>query len=509
MILAVLLATCSSWALFVGGHQFLKHQLCKGVHHEIDPLVSTLFAGTFALSAGLLLLVAYEILGLVDEDFLRAHWRFNLCCVVALLLGVLPFVHLHRLFTGSFGARPARAAAAAAAVHLLLLWAFCRFGDKALEGGDAPPTPARLFRVITVSEAVTRVGVIGVSMLAVLSGFGAVHFPYSSLSLFARHVGDAETVALERRLVQATETAVGRRKKQALLRRELGENADGGAGSGTSSSFSVFAALRRPFGAATRSAQASGLRLRLQAVGAEVEAMDHVVRSLHAELHEVRRARDRAAESRTTWGKMKNAAGIVMSLTCAWRVVTGVWHLVFRRELRVDPITQMLSVLIVAKSRVEYVDPKVLSQCLSLVFIAFIVGASLRNFFNAVFRLFSAAGGGGGSASVMLVLFTAEVQALYFLSSVLLIRNTLPDRYRGFITEAMGGDDAGNFTFFQNHFDLIFLASTLLSVVLLWAHHSTTTGGWTEGVGETVGAGGDAEGQAEQLLLRTGKVARD
>ena len=40
-------ATCSSWALFVGGHQFLKHQLCKGVHHEIDPLVSTLFAGIF------------------------------------------------------------------------------------------------------------------------------------------------------------------------------------------------------------------------------------------------------------------------------------------------------------------------------------------------------------------------------------------------------------------------------------------------------------------------------
>ena len=109
----------------------------------------------------------------------------------------------------------------------------------------------------------------------------------------------------------------------------------------------------------------------------------------------------------------------------------------------------------------------------------------------------------------MLVLFTAEVQALYFLSSVLLIRNTLPDRYRGFITEAMGGDDSGNFTFFQNHFDLIFLASTLLSVVLLWAHHSTTTSGWTGGMGETFETGGDAEGQAEQLLLRRGKVARD
>ena len=202
-----------------------------------------------------------------------------------------------------------------------------------------------------------------------------------------------------------------------------------------------------------------------------------------------------------------------MSLACAWRVVTGVWHLVFRRELRVDPITQMLSVLIVAKSRVEYVDPKVLSQCLSLLFIAFIVGASLRNFLHAVFRLFSAAGGGGGSASVMLVLFTAEVQALYFLSSVLLIRNTLPDRYRGFITEAMGGDDAGNFTFFQNHFDLIFLASTLLSVVLLWAHHSTdqrVDGGDGRDLrdeGRRGGAGGTAPA-AEEGGARLGRRAR-
>ena len=336
-----------------------------------------------------------------------------------------------------------------------------------------------------------------------------MHFPYSSISLFARHVGDAETVALERRLVQATETVVGRRKKQALLRREFGENPDGGAGSRASSSFSVLASLRRHLaGAAARSAQASGLRLRLQAVGAEVEAMDHVVRSLHAELHEVRRARI-APRVANDVGEDEKRGGDRHVADVRVEVVTGVWHLVFRRELRVDPITQMLSVLIVAKSRVEYVDPKVLSQCLSLLFIAFIVGASLRNFLHAVFRLFSAAGGGGGSASVMLVLFTAEVQALYFLSSVLLIRNTLPDRYRGFITEAMGGDDSGNFTFFQNHFDLIFLASTLLSVVLLWAHHSTTTSGWTGGMGETFEMGGDAEGQAEQLLLRRGKVARD
>ena len=77
--------------------------------------------------------------------------------------------------------------------------------------------------MLTAEQAVKRVGTIGVVLLAVLSGFGAVNFPYTTLSLFARHVGDAETAALERRLVQATETVVQRKKKEVLLRIELRE----------------------------------------------------------------------------------------------------------------------------------------------------------------------------------------------------------------------------------------------------------------------------------------------
>ena len=41
MLLSAALALASSWGLFVGGCKFLKHQLCKGTFHEIDPVVST------------------------------------------------------------------------------------------------------------------------------------------------------------------------------------------------------------------------------------------------------------------------------------------------------------------------------------------------------------------------------------------------------------------------------------------------------------------------------------
>ena len=204
--------------------------------------------------------------------------------------------------------------------------------------------------------------------------------------------------------------------------------------------------------------------------------MEQVCRSLFSELHEVKTARGRAVESRTAWGKVKNAAGIAMAAVCAWRVVTGLYHLVFKRQLRTDPITAALSVLITTKTKVDYVDPKVLSQYLSLLFIGFLVANSMRNFVYALNRLFFAVGGGGGGTSTFLVLFVAEMQGLYFLSSVLLIRNSLPDRYRGFIDEAMGADNL-EFSFYQNFYDLIFLTSSLLTCMLLWASRSVASGG--------------------------------
>ena len=481
-MLGQIFAVISACGLFVGGHQFLKHYLCKGTHHEIDGLVTTLFSASFSLSSGLLLLVLYEILGIVDENFLRAHWRFNLWCVVALLVLVLPFLHIHKFARATVGMTRVTSFLASVVLHAVALYAFYRLGDGA---------SSTFSDMLTAEQAVKRVGTIGVVLLAVLSGFGAVNFPYTTLSLFARHVGDAETAALERRLVQATETVVQRKKKEVLLRIELkeamGTHVDGastagvdGANKGKTWGKYLGTIWRR------RPGRTSGLVSRLALLESEIQAMEQVCRSLFSELHEVRTARERAVESRTAWGKVKNAAGMSMAAVCAWRVVTGLYHLVFKRQLRTDPITAALSVLITSKTKVDYVDPKVLSQYLSLLFIGFLVANSMRNFVYALNRLFFAVGGGGGGTSTFLVLFVAEMQGLYFLSSVLLIRNSLPDRYRGFIDEAMGADNL-EFSFYQNFYDTIFLAAAVCTLLLLYGHHHTsaaaTSGGGDYGGG--------------------------
>lgn len=67
-------------------------------------------------------------------------------------------------------------------VWLVFLYLFWKVGDPfpVLSSGK------QSLRLLSMEQGISRIGIIGVTVMALLSGFGAVNYPYSSMAVFMR-----------------------------------------------------------------------------------------------------------------------------------------------------------------------------------------------------------------------------------------------------------------------------------------------------------------------------------
>uniref|UniRef100_A0ABM0M8F4 Acid trehalase-like protein 1-like n=1 Tax=Saccoglossus kowalevskii TaxID=10224 RepID=A0ABM0M8F4_SACKO len=66
--------------------------------------------------------------------------------------------------------------------------------------------------ILSIEQGISRVGVIGVTLMALLSGFGAVNCPYTYMSYFMRHVSDGDIQAHERKFMQIMDMILTKKK---------------------------------------------------------------------------------------------------------------------------------------------------------------------------------------------------------------------------------------------------------------------------------------------------------
>lgn len=495
------LAVTTTMALWTLGHGLLSWALCRETKDLVRPRVARTFAGTFAVTSMMLFLIAYEIMGAMGAGALRAWWTWCLRSGTAAIVGVAPWelfaLGIDGFVRGEDGGgvevgkggvgRPSRARVGVLATLATgaFAWAFLRASgtrDGSGEGSELAHGPWTMFRVVS------RSAVLGICLLGVLSGFGAVHFPYATVRIFQRAVPDAEVSRLERKVVQSLESVIERKKRAATLRREMEREANAER---SSNGGSLFNRLANGFALpGFREARAK----QIVALNAEIRALEMVNDALFFDLHEVNMQRERAKMLRTPYGRFLEMCGVAMAVVCGWRFVTGLKRLIFKQTPKSDPISFALHLFLANKS--VHVDPAVLAQYLSLLLIAFLVINSMQTFILQLVRLFFAVG--TGVTTDALVLMTTEMVGLYFLSTVLLVREQLPEEYRAIITEALGADL--EFRFYAKFYELIFMASAALTVISLYAKH-VTAASTDDGGGRSAAVSAFAHGRQSELKL--------
>ncbi|KAG4072738.1 hypothetical protein HA402_001850 [Bradysia odoriphaga] len=276
----------SQICFFAGGWIFFVKQLFR--NYEVRHVsVQLIFSITFALSLTMFELIIFEIVGLLDSSSRYFHWRLGLTLLLFMVIALIPFYIAYSSIS-NIRLVPSRWIKTLS----ILTWFVFLYGFWRI--GDGFPLLSVSQGIFTIEQAVSRIGVIGVTVMALLSGFGAVNYPYTSMTYFIRSVSQSDVIMLERRLMLTMDMILTKKKRIAIdKRRNKPANTSSGGLWGMISSVT-----QRPPG----SENIGQLRL-------EISALEELSRQLFLEVHSLRNMQERQRWATTLQGKYFNVLG--------------------------------------------------------------------------------------------------------------------------------------------------------------------------------------------------------
>jgi len=441
-----LVVLASQIVFFLVGWIFFVKMLFRDYElHHVQ--VQLIFCINFTLSCTMFELIIFEIADILDIKSRYFHWYCAIYSMLFMVIVLTPFYIVYFFMSSS------RLVSASVKKPLtLIVW--CVYFYIFWKLGDPFPILSPKHGVLSIEQGISRVGVIGVSIMACLSGFGAVNYPYTSMAMFMRKVTTNDVLQIERKLLQNLEKILVKKRKIAIAEREKLQkrNMKG------SSDLNWWGRLRSV--ASVDSPTSENIPQLKRDIGILEDFSEH----LFLEAHDLQNMRERIEWSRTLQGRYFNFLGYFFSIYCIWKIFISTVNIVFDRVGKVDPITKTFDIL------VNWfgldVNVTVWSQQISFIVVGIIVLTSTRGLLLTMSKFFIWIS--SSKSSNIIVLFFSQIMGMYFMSMVVLMRMNMPAEYRAIITEVLGDLQ---FNFYHRWFDVMFLVSASLTLGLLYLAH--------------------------------------
>jgi len=442
----------------------------SGREGQLRRISTVVVATAIGLASVLAELVLCELSNTLNVVARGNALRGTIVALLFLVIAVIPFLEIHavvRALGWSYGDTKGRRSTFAWVLHGVIFGAwllgFLGMGKMMLARHDVKP-PTSLYS--NFSDTLTAyVGVIGISLMALLSGFASVSSPWQSFFARPAMVTEATLARKQAGLDSADEMLNAKRSRLRALERKM-------------ASAQPQKSLLEKAASTFRSSSDSTERKTLEMEISGLENMSLSLSTSHKLLSARYGAQNRA---KTPSGRTIAAAESVFAIYCLYRIVTTVFSILRRRILGpapfdgiramsplqphpstppFDPINALLSLLAPSS-----LDPAALSRQITFL----LSGLMLLASFSSVLQTFHLCARFAPSllraAQANLPLIVAQVCGTYVISVALLLRGRMGGGTEGERLRGVGGGELG---WVDGWFEGWFLAGAMLTAFAIW-----------------------------------------
>jgi len=348
-----------------------------------------------------------------------------------------------------------------------------------------------------------RIGVIGILLMALLSGFASVSSPWHTFAdnraYRKRPITEADIARKQAGLDATSEMLVTKRHRLRSLQRKAAASLDAGGGGNSDSAGGGL--VGKMLG--SLKGMAGGLggdAAEIKALQLEISGLETMESNLAASLSLLRSRRAAHARDGTLVGKLLAVPQYVFSLYCVYRVLATMLTTLRRAYYPAasfsssDPINRFLGLL--ARHWDPKLDQMAWARQISFLLSGVILAASANSVLQT-FRLFAKwAPGLLYQAQANLALLIGQVAATYVISSALLLRSNLPREVGQTVGDAL--ESALEPGFVDRWFEGWFLVASVATAAGIWIGRKLGAVGfgggggldeWDDFAGEEMGIG--------------------